>query len=305
MKRTALIDSDILLYEVGFSSQSTELDEQGLPIITPASWEFVEDLFQKKIDIILHEAEADDYILYLTNTPRISKMLNKKRVWQGEKKKEYVDNFRNEVAKEKVYKGTRKADKPVHFYNLLAHILGTYPYHVAEDGIEADDAMVLEQYSRLDKLDTIICSRDKDLRMCPGWYYAWEVGFQPSVGPLLIDPLGYLTNVNEGKKDGKGTARPVKVFGVGAKFFYYQLIVGDTIDNIGGIKGKGPAFALKLLADAETERQCYELVAEVYVKTWGDEWKEKITEQAQLLWMVREVNEDGSHKMWRPPPMEK
>jgi 5'-3' exonuclease len=81
--------------------------------------------------------------------------------------------------------------------------------------------------------------------------------------------------------------------------------VGDTVDNIGGIKGKGPAFAFKLLHDLETERQCYEHVAEVYIKAHGDNWKEKLLEQARLLHMVRELNEDGSPKMWLPPRKDK
>ncbi|MCA2590200.1 MAG: hypothetical protein IM509_05470 [Microcystis sp. M31BS1] len=285
-----LVDSDVLLYEIGFSSQR---EEDG--VIVPSSWEFTQDLFDKKIALICDEVGATQPpLLFLTNTPRINKLLNRERKRQNKPPVEHVDNFRNEIAKEKVYKGTRKADKPFHFYNLLAYVLASYQTRIHEGGLEADDFMCIEQFSRLDTRDTVICSRDKDVRQCPGLHYSWECGKQPSIGPIYVEPLGFL----EKKEDGK-------IWGVGHKFFYYQLIVGDTVDNIGGIKGKGPAFAFKLIHDLETERQCYEHVAELYIKAHGDDWKEKLLEQARLLHMVRELNEDHSPKMWLPPRKDK
>ena len=126
--------------------------------------------------------------------------------------------------------------------------------------------------------------------MCPLWHYSWECGKQASVGPIMVDDLGSLV-----LRDKK------KVFGVGQKFFYYQLLVGDSVDNIGGIKGRGPAFAYALLNDATTIRECYERVSEVYIRHWGDEWKDKFKEQAALLWMIRELDENGEKVKWRPP----
>lgn len=236
--------------------------------------------------------------LFLTNTKRINKTLNKRRKLNDEPVKEYVENFRVEVAKEKDYKGGRKATKPFHFYNLLHYMLASYDVHVNEDGLEADDAMCITQYGRD---DTIICSRDKDLRQCPGWHYSWEVGKQPSIGPIWVDSLGWLEWKNKGEVDAKGRAKPAKIFGVGNKFFYYQLLVGDTVDNIGGVKGRGPVFAYNLLHAAVSERQCYELVAEKYLQNWGEEWKVKFREQADLLWMVREIDENGEKVRWKPP----
>lgn len=273
-----------------------EPDEEGNLILTPASWEFAQDLFDKKIVLIQDEVGATQPpLLFFTNTPRINKIRNKERKRNDEVEKIYVDNFRNEVAKEKEYKGGRKIDKPFHFYNLLNYALANYDVYVDESGLEADDALCIEQYSRVKQglFDTTICSRDKDLRQCPGWFYSWEVGRQASVGPILVDELGYLTQVN-----------PKKVFGVGAKFFYYQLLTGDTVDNIGGIKGCGPVFAFKLLHNAKSIRQCYELVAEVYIKHYGDEWKTKFREQADLLWMIREIDGGGNKVRWKPPILE-
>ena len=287
---TPLIDGDIINYEIGFGSQ----DVIG-GVVVPRSWEACETLLIDKINHICDMANATlAPKIYLTNSGYVSKLLNKKRKFEGKPQKEYIENFRNNIAKEKVYKAGRKQEKPFHYKNIINYMLAKYDVVVNENGLEADDAICIEQYSRLHLKDTIICSRDKDLRQCPGWFFSWEHGKQPSIGPIYVEPLGFL----EKKEDGK-------IWGVGHKFFYYQLIVGDTVDNIGGIKGKGPAFAFKLLHDLGTERQCYEHVAELYIKAHGDDWKEKLLEQARLLHMVRELNEDGSPKMWLPPKKDK
>jgi hypothetical protein len=280
-----------LLYEIGFSSEQ-KIDGE----VVPNSFEFAQELLDNRIKLILEEVEADEPpLLFLTTTKRINKMLNKERKRVSEPPKEYVENFRVEAAKEKEYKGGRKADKPFHFYNLLSYILGSYPTHVNEDALEADDAMCIYQYSRWKQglKDTIICSRDKDLRQCPGFHYSWEVGKQAAIGPIDVDELGWLE-----KKSSS------KVFGVGDKFFYYQMIAGDNVDNIGGIKGKGPMFAYHLINEATSSRECYELVAEKYVQAWGEDWKEKMKEQARLLYMIRELDEEGNRIEWKPPKRE-
>lgn len=209
----------------------------------------------------------------------------------------YVPNFRVKAAEEgeeKEYKGTRKQDKPLHYWNILAFIANMTNCVISREGLEADDLMVIEQTRRLKKLDTIICSRDKDLRQAQGWHYSWEVGKQASIGPLLVEGVGFLEKTS---KPGK----PAKVWGVGPKFFYYQMLAGDNVDNITGIKGKGPVFAYKLLHSATTERECYERVASVYKEQFEDNWKEKMTTMASLLYLIQEYNEDGSFKGWRPP----
>ena len=305
-----LIDSDILLYEIGFSS---EQNVDG--VVTPNSWDFAQDLLEKRIALICDEVGATEPpLFFLTNTPKINKALNKKRERESVPSKPYVENFRVEVADKitkgdsdsKEYKSGRKQAKPFHFYNLLHYILTSYPCHINEDGLEADDAMVIHQYGRWKQglKDTIICSRDKDLRQCPGWHYSWEVGNQASVGPIEVTELGWLTHKNEGERDAKGRLKPAKIFGVGDMFFYYQMLVGDAVDAVAGIKNRGPVFAYSLLKNATTSRECYELVAEKYVQAWGDRWKEKMRQQADLLWMIREVNEEGEKVKWRPPARE-
>jgi 5'-3' exonuclease len=181
---------------------------------------------------------------------------------------------------------------------------GKFEYEVAAPGLEADDAICIYQSKALaEGRSTIICSRDKDLRQCKGWHYSWECGHQASVGPLLVDELGSLTNRNQGKVDKLGKNKPLKVLGTGSKFFYYQLLTGDSTDNIQGIMGRGPAFAYNLLKDVATDRECYELVAEVYVKTYGDVWEEKLREMADLLYIIKDTDEEGNLVKWTKPKM--
>lgn len=288
----ALIDADVLLYEIGFSSERSEL-VGGHKVVVPSSWEFCQELFDKKIALIQDEVQATEPpTLFFTNTLYLNTLLNKRRGYAGEESVAFVDNFRYELAKEKAYKSNRSSTKPFHFNNLIVYILSEYNWHVNEQGLEADDAMCLEQYSRWKRgdLSTIICSRDKDLRQCPGWHYSWECGKQASIGPILVDELGTLEEKEKG------------VFGTGDKFFYYQLVVGDAVDSVGGLYNKGPKFAMALLKDVQTSREAYEAVAEVYVRVWGEKWKEKIKEQADLLWMVREVK-NGEKVLWKPPKL--
>lgn len=299
-----LLDFDVLLYEVGFSSEKVEENEEGEKIVIPASWEFCQELLDKKVALICDEAGGTEPpLLFVTNTHKVNKTLNKERERRGEKPKEYVENFRIEAAKEKEYKAGRKTTKPFHFTNLLHYALATYDVHVNEDGLEADDALCIKQYSayKNGELNTIICSRDKDVRQCPGLHYSWEVGNQAAIGPIMVDDLGELIHRNPNERDAKGKLKPMKIFGTGNKFLYYQMLVGDAVDNIGGMKGRGPVFAYNLLKDAESVRQAYELTAEVYVKAWGDDWKPKFREQVDLLYMIKEVDEQGEKIKWRPP----
>lgn len=286
----ALIDSDVLLYEIGFSSEGKSEETRE---IEPASWDFCKDLFDTKIALIQDEVRATEPpLLFMTNTHYINKQLNKTREFRKESIKEYVENFRFEAAKEKEYKGTRKPTKPFHFKNLVNYVLSSYNAIVNENGLEADDQMCIEQYTRFKQelYDTIICSRDKDVRQCPGWHYSWECGKQSSVGPIFVEPLGHLE-----LKSSK------KLFGTGDKFFYAQMIMGDSVDNVGGLKGRGPAFAYNRLKDCQSSLECYESVAELYVNFYESEWKPHFREQADLMWMIRELDTDGNKIKWKVP----
>ena len=292
---TPLIDGDILLHEFGwsgeFKNKDPDMGEVGELILM--NFDHVSELLEKRISVICADVEATEPpVMFFTNSEYLNKRLNKARRYVGEDEVEYVPNHRYDIAVTKPYKGTRKNPKPFHFYNIIAYLMHKYEYVVNEVGLEADDAMCIyqETYTKehYGMLDTIICSRDKDLRICPGWHYSWECGKQRSVGPHVTGVLGSLTIGENGK-----------TLGYGLKFFYYQMLVGDTADNIPGLKGWGDVGAKKLIQDLPNEMAILKVVKEAYKEKGMS--KEYFMEQANLLWMVSELNEDGSPKMWKMP----
>lgn len=269
-KMRALIDADVLVYEVGFGSQW--LNEDG--DLVYKDYDSMRELFSEKIRIINEEVGATKPpLLFLSNNEVVNRLLVKRG-----KNITYEKNFRDKIAKTKVYKGTRKVEKPFHMLNIVALILDNYEYIIA-NGCEADD--MLANYQTTSKEKTIICSRDKDLRICPGLHYSWECGRQPSVGPLEFDKIGYIKRVG---------AKSNKIFGGGLAFFYSQLITGDVVDNIPGLPGGGPALAERTLSGCETEEDLFTSVAELYKEKIGDNWEEYMREQADLLWIVQEFS---------------
>ena len=249
----ALLDGDILRFEIGFASEvgwKHKTDREELP-----PFDYVSEMLHLRLEYILNQCGAEDYTLYLS----------------GDK------SFRYDIAKTKPYKGTRKGTKPWHFDNLSAYMKGVLDAKVVY-GIEADDALAIDHLGTPE--DTIICTRDKDLRQVPGWHYSWELGQQPSFGPLIIEKSG---NLNLTEKTRKLT-------GTGLLFFYSQLLTGDTVDNIPGLPGCGPVKAYNLLKDTDDP---FDVVSNAY----NDD--ELLLEQAQLLWIVRKLNEDGSPVMYQ------
>lgn len=263
-----LIDSDVLLYEIGFCGEYK--DEEGVHRIR--EWEFVRELLDQKINDICEAVfNTQPPTLYISSTPFLVKQWNR---INPDNKLEYKPNFRIEIAKKKGYKAQRKQEKPYHYHNIATYLLGNYDCKLAI-GIEADDAMSIDQ-----KDNTIICSRDKDLKQVEGWHYSWPCGKQLEIKPMLVDKIGSIS-VSKGK-----------IVGTGLKFFYSQILTGDPVDNIPGLPKYGPVKAYNLLHDCETELQLYEVVQTCYKIVYGENWEEELREQANLVWMVRELDDD-------------
>ncbi len=267
-----LIDADILRYEVGFGAETGWQTEDELP-----PWPYVEEMLHYRIDKICADVVATEPpVLYIT---------------EGK-------TFRFDIAKKKPYKGTRKEHKPWHFNNLTVYFKDVLKCEVVTD-IEADDAMAIRHMQAQKDIedehlvrmgcteDTIICSRDKDLKQLPGSYYSWELGRQPSFGPEVITKEGSLT-LSEDNKTLTGTGLP---------FFYAQVLIGDKSDNIPGLPGCGPVRAFELLGDAATEDLYTEVKLE-YQDNYGPDWEEELLEQGRLCWMTRRLHEDGSPVLW-------
>ncbi len=268
----ALIDGDVLVYEIGFGSETGWQGDDTPP------WDYVAKLFDLRVANINAMVGATEPPLLFLSGPT---------------------NFRNDLAVTKVYKGTRASHKPYHYHNITAYIKGQWD-HVMSDGMEADDLMCVYQIE--DMLPdqgrtqaTIICSRDKDLRQCPGWHFSWELGRQAQFGPELVDTQGWL------KLDRTGSSP--KIVGTGLSFFYSQLLTGDTVDNVPGLPGCGMVKAYKLLAPCETHQDMFKVVCREYEHHFrkdmvGNTWINYLTEQGRLLWMIRTLHDDGSPVMW-------
>lgn len=185
-------------------------------------------------------------------------------------------NFRFDIARTQEYKGNRSsATRPYHYDTVGNHILATHP-HIVVDGIEADDYIGIEQRKDID--NTITASRDKDLTTFAGWHFRFACGEkQPEV------PLHWITNFSAWK------------------FFFKQMLIGDSTDNIPGCgikqlvkwgkgemlrrKGVGPAGADKMLSECHTLAQMYIAVREAYVDLFGEEAEERMLENARLLYI--------------------
>ncbi len=167
--------------------------------------------------------------------------------------------------------------------------------------IEADDAMSINQTEVITERngplpwngynkETIICTRDKDLRQVPGWHYGWEMGAQPEYGPVLVDKEGDGLELN---------AKRTAVVGTGLPFFYSQVLQGDRADNIPGLPGCGAVSTYNCLKEGACEGDYLGMVSAHYHAHYGqDEWEERLLEQGQLCWMTRRLHPDGKPVLW-------
>lgn len=274
---TPLIDGDILVYELASCGEYKDEDGE----LNIRNFEFVQDLVDGRIRGIQEDIGTSEApIIFLTGNSTSTRILNRTARVEGGENTILLKPIREVVATIKPYKGTRKVDKPFHYENVTAHLLANYDCRVS-NGIEADDLMAIEQSRRPDA--TIICSRDKDLRMVPGWHFGWECGKQPSYGPELVDRKGKLWINKQGEPKGTGLM-----------FFFYQMLVGDTVDNIPGCPKVGPKKAFAILSQCNTKKEAECAVQASYQAVYGDDWFTYLQENAKLLWMARELNEDGT-----------
>jgi hypothetical protein len=170
------------------------------------------------------------------------------------------NNFRKDIAVTAPYKGNRTQAKPKHYELIREYLNKAWACEVIE-GQEADDAIGIKAYEMEDVEDYVIMSIDKDLNMIRGWHYNF------------IKDEKYLVNDQEA-----------------IKHFYTQILTGDRVDNIIGLKGVGPKKAEKILQDCVTEADMYKAVLEAY-----DNDEKRVLENGQLLWIRRKENQ-----IWSP-----
>lgn len=169
-------------------------------------------------------------------------------------------NFRESIAVTVPYKGQRIAEKPVHLQALRDHLVNSWGFEVVQ-GIEADDAVGIAAYA-VPEDQSIMVHIDKDLNQFRGWHYNYRK-----------KEKYYVTEFD------------------GLTAFYTQILTGDRIDNIVGLKGIGPVKAKRILEECTNENELYQAVLKAYE---GD--LQRVLENGQLLWLQREPNQ-----VWQAP----
>ena len=196
-------------------------------------------------------------------------------------------NFRYKLANTAGSKGegykAGRGEKP-HYLELIRELLVSEYQAVEIKGYEADDALGI--YSNGNDY-CIMCHQDKDIDMIPGWHYnhvTQEIYY-------VNNQLGTLELQEKVNKSGKS----YKLVGRGLVQFYAQLLQGDSVDNIPGIKGLGAKGIYSKLKHLNSEAELFETVREEYIKFYTLEHADRIlNECADLLWICRVEGEIGS-----------
>jgi len=161
----------------------------------------------------------------------------------------------------------------------------TWATREADDGIAACAHFAVGQKPGY----VAIATADKDLRMLPGLHIDWKSFETTRVEPGAFEVIG--TNG--------------KLYGL--KWFWMQMLTGDTADHIPGLPGYltyskekepkpifkplGEKTAEKFLADCKGNASAYEVVTGLYRGFYenhpaqASNWYDRFCEQAALLWM--------------------
>ena len=236
------------------------------------------------------EAEPVNHAFHLVN-----KAIN--RILENTSAHEYQiyiggkGNFREEMAETQGYKANRPERKPKH-YSAIKDFLINEKGAIPVNGMEADDMVSILLYEDYKfacgnptEANVILSSPDKDLKNTPGWHY----------NPMR-DTLTWITEEQANRH------------------FLFQMLVGDTVDNIKGLphlpqayvklhklphqatKGIGEGTAKKILQRTITFKEGLSAVLDAYM-AWGisegytfEQIMRYVQEQAVLLWMVRELD---------------
>lgn len=220
--------------------------------------------------------------------------------------------------------------------DLIVTALYDQHYELEADGVEIGSE-AHKQFSTL-----IAISTDKDLRMAAGWHFnpveqkltwsdnlgeltpKWKdhdvVAYEfwplhngepvPPASPLPKDT--FMRGAKKGqlktkrvKAGTRKSQRIDKLKGTGLKFFYAQILMGDSVDCYSGCKGIGATKAYELLDSCKSEEELYAKVLGQYTETYGDSCvvhnyrggkrvlsaEQLLTEQGRLAYMQRRAGD--------------
>lgn len=171
------------------------------------------------------------------------------------------------------YQGQRHTGRKPNNWAFLREWMETYDGDAFTPKIwtqrEADDgiAYVNEGAALHAHILHVVHSADKDMRMFCGTHCDWN---------------DYaITEVPHGTYDIVGQ----NGLQYGHKWFWMQMLMGDTADHIPGLPGVGKKSAESLLKGTKDNAEAAKLVFGKYREKKGDDWRDYFAEQAVLLWM--------------------
>jgi hypothetical protein len=180
------------------------------------------------------------------------------------------DNFRNIMYPE--YKMNRHKDpkQSNQFVPLIRKLAVHNNLAIESTGREADDLLRIWAYEcQHAGVPYIVVSIDKDLKCIPGKHLNIKKNEF-----LDIDEI-YAT-----------------------RFFYQQLLKGDSTDNIPGIPGVGEVRAEKALKYCKTEEEMQEVVVDQYMQFYDKDWLQYLLSNGKMIYLQRYVNDYFSCRHW-------
>lgn len=210
----------------------------------------------EKVAIRTTTAYLLDLLLDMTSFDEVGELIDNRVFLSGK------GNFRYNISSD--YKANRKGlPKPRHLNIVRQHLIDNYDASVSENQ-EADDDIAIAATDNY--LKSVIVSTDKDFRQVPGYLY---------------DPV-------------KKTLSLVKEYDAYLSFFT-QVLTGDRVDNIKGVKGIGPVKAAKILQDCADGTAMLEACRDVY----GDD--SELILNATLLYLKRHQDDVWTMERYYAP----
>jgi 5'-3' exonuclease len=173
------------------------------------------------------------------------------------------DNFRLDLFPD--YKGNRKKAKDTRpeWFGDLKSWASKLEGSVESDNCEADDLVrVWALECNAASINCAVVSVDKDLHCIVGTHY---------------------------------NPRTKKIYQIdeeyAGRFYWQQVLTGDSVDNIPGLWKVGPVKAKKLLADAVTHKEMRDVVCRAYNDAYGDEGYAYMIANGRLIHIWRKIND--------------
>lgn len=225
---------------------------------------------------------------------------------------------RYDIALLKEYQANRAGKAKPKFLHMMREWMHKERAGILYMDCEADDGMSMAQYKAMAEGTpelSVIATKDKDLCMVPGLQLNWDSGELTDTE----DDFGWIKlNVSD------NAAKTKKIKGRGWKFFWAQMLTGDSADNISGLpkvcdlkycptgkfKPCGPVLAFDILNPIKTNKQAFKVVRDLY-KICGErqgfvdyrtqdtvDFGTAFLSEAKLLWMRRKPDyNDAMHWM--------